>query len=303
MTSETLAKGKEYLEKAIEIDPDYALAYAGMAEFYFGSSFWGFMHPEVALPNIKAAAMEALNRDDMLAEAHAMLGISKGIGDFDWPGAEREYRRAVELNPASPAVRYYYGFWFLRPVGRVDEALAQVKRAMELDPLSSLYNTIVAYLYYASGQYDFALAQYQRAIDLDPAWYPAHWLLAMTYQHLKKVEEGLLEAQKACELSGRNAITLGILGLGYGLVGRDGEARAVLEELTAQSRTAYVPSYAMAAVCRGLGEMEHALAWLEKGVEKRDMIVVTGLKTDPRYIALHSYPRYHALLRKMNLET
>ena len=117
MTPESLAKGKEYLEQAIALDPDYALAYAGMAEYYFVSAFWGFMDPKEALPRIKSAAMEALSRDDTLAEAHAVLGVAKGIGDFDWVGAEQEFRRALELNPASPIVRYYYGFYCLRPIG------------------------------------------------------------------------------------------------------------------------------------------------------------------------------------------
>jgi tetratricopeptide (TPR) repeat protein len=184
----------------------------------------------------------------------------------------------------------------------VDEALSQLKGAVKLDPLSALYNTVAGYLYYLRGEYDLAIAQYQRAMDLDPAWYLPHLLLAIMYEHIKKLEEGISEAQKACELSGDNTFALGILGLGYGLAGRSSEARTVLEELTAQRHTAYVPPYAIAAVCKGLGEMEQALEWLEKGIEERDMILVAHLKSDPRYIVLQGQPRYHALLRKMNME-
>jgi len=120
---------------------------------------------------------------------------------------------------------------------------------------------------------------------------------------MERVEEGIFEAQKACELSGRNALALGILGLAYGLAGRGSEARAILEELTTRRRKSYVPPWAMAAICRGLGEVEQALEWLEKGLEERDVIEVTGLKTDPRYFNFRGHPRYQALLRKMNLET
>ena len=116
------------------------------------------------------------------------------------------------------------------------------------------------------------------------------------------IDEAIAEAQKACELSGRNALTLGILGLAYGLAGRRGDAQALLEELTTQRRTTYVPPFAMAAVYRGLGEVDQALEWLEKGVEERDMLVVSGLKSEPGYIPLRGHPRYQALLRKMNLE-
>jgi serine/threonine-protein kinase len=294
MTPESLTKGKEYLEQAIALDPNYALAYAGMAEFYFVDAFWGFLDPKDALPKSKLAAVEAVSRDDTLAEAYATLGVARGTCDFDWVGAEGEFQRALELNPASPIVRYYYGFRFLRPVGRLDEALSQLQRAVELDPLSALYNALLEYLYFARGQYDQAIAQYRRAMDLDPGWYVPHWLLAIGYEHLRRLEEAIAEAQKACELSGRNAATLGILGLAYGLVGRHGDARALLEELMARRGTTYVQPFAIAAVYRGLGEVDPALEWLEKGVDERDMITVGGLKLEPRYIIMRGHPRYQA---------
>jgi serine/threonine protein kinase/tetratricopeptide (TPR) repeat protein len=301
-TQESLPKGKEYLAQAIALDPNYALAYAGMAEYYFFSAFWGFMEPREALPKAKSAAMEALRLDDTLAEAHATLGVARGIGDFDWTGAEREFHRALELNPASPIVRYHYGLWFLRSIGRLDEALSQLRRAVELDPLSALYNSLLAHLYHVSGQDDNAIVQHQRAIDLDPGWYFPHWLLAIAYAHMGRLDEEIAEAQKACELSGRNAPTLGILGMAYGLAGLRNEAQAVLEELITQGRTTYVPPAALAAVYRGLGEVDQALEWLEKGVEERDMFAVGGFKCEPRYILLRGHPRYQALLRKMNLQ-
>jgi eukaryotic-like serine/threonine-protein kinase len=303
MTPESLAKGREYLEQAIALDPDYALAHAGMAEFSFVSSLWGFRHPKEDLLETKSAAMEALRLDDTLAEAHSMLGVVLGTFDFNWSDAERELRRALELNPASPIVRYNYGFWLLRPMGRPDEALAQLQRAVDLDPLSPNYNAWLGVLYNAKGQHELAIAQYRRAIELDPSLWRPHWLLAMAYGRTRGFEDAITEAQQACELSGGNAPTLGTLGMAYGLAGRRDEARAVLEELITTRRTTYVPPFAMTLVHLGLGELDQALDWLEKGVEERDVLVVSIVKSEPQLLApLHGRPRFQALLRKMNLE-
>jgi serine/threonine-protein kinase len=302
MTPESLAKGNEYFEQAIVLDPDYALAYSGMAEYYFFSGFWGFKDPKEILPKIKWAAVETLSRDDTLPDGHVALGLAKGFGDFDWRGAEREFRRALELNPASARLSYHYGFSCLRPMGRLDEASSQLQRAVELDPLSPLCNACLAYLSYARGEHDLAIAQQLRAIDLDPGWYLPHWLLAIAYVHMGRHDEAIAVAQKACELSGRSAAMLGYLGLAYGRAGRSSDARAVLEELTTKRGTAYVPPWAMAAIYRGLGEVDRALDSVEKGVEERDMILVSALKSEPGYIPFHGHPRYQALLRKMNLE-
>ena len=301
MTPESLAKGRGYLEQAIALDSNYPLAYAGVADYYVTSAFWGLMDPQEALPKARTAALDALRRDDALADAHSILGAVLGTADFDWAGAEREFLRALELNPASPIVHYIYGFMFLRPVGRSDEALSQVRRAMELDPLSALYNTALGYLYYAAGQDDLAIAQQKCAMDLDPGWFLPHWILSIAHTARGRFEDAIATAQRACELSGRSAMNRGILGLAYGLAGRRSDARTLLDELKSERRTSYVPPYAIAAVHRGLGEVEQALEWLERGVEERDLMTVCGLKSEPRYIPLRGDPRYQAMLRKMNL--
>jgi len=301
-TPDSLAIGKTYLDQAIALDPDYALAYISVADYYFFSSMWGFMIPSDALARARSAAMEALSRDDTLADGHVLLGTAAAIVNFDWTGAEQEFRRALELNPASPIAHAYYGFYVLRPTGRLDEALSQLRLAVELDPLSSIWHSLLAYWYHVRGQYELAIPQFQHAIELDPAWYVSHWLLAIAYESMGRIDEAIASAQTACELSGRNAMTLGILGLGYALAGRPDEARALLDELTTRRSTTYVPAFALAAICRGLGDAGGALDWLETAVEERDIIVVTGLKTEPRYIPLRAHPRYLALMRKMNLE-
>jgi serine/threonine-protein kinase len=273
-----------------------------MAEHRFFSMIWGFMDPRQALLETRSAAMEALRRDDTLAEAHCMLGVVLGNSDFDWAGAEREFRRALELNPASPMVRYSYGFWCLRPTGRLDEASFQMQQAVELDPLSPNYNAWLGHVYDIQGQSDLAIAQHRRAIELDPSLWRPHWLLGIAYANATRFEDAIAEAQEACELSGRNAPTLGILGMVYGLADRPSEARALLDELTTRARTTHVPPFAMAMACLGLGEADQTLDWLEKGVEERDVLVVSIVKSGPQLAPLHGHPRYQALLRKMNLE-
>ena len=302
LTQESLARGKEYLEQAIALDANYALAYTGMAEYYWASAFWGFMVGSEAVRRAKSAALAALKLDDTLAEAHAQLGVARGIGDFDWVGAEQEFRRALELNPASPIVHYYYGLHCLRPMGRLDEELSEARRVVELDPLSARYTANLGYVYDVMGQHDLAIAQHRRAMDLDPSMYMPHSLLAGAYGHMGRFEEATAEAQKACELSGRNARTLGLLAWAYGQAGRRGGARALLKELTTRHRTTYVPPFAMAAAYVGLGKVDQVLEWLEKGIEERDLMIVCSLKYEQVNAPPDAHPRYEALLRKMNLQ-
>jgi len=187
-------------------------------------------------------------------------------------------------------------------MGRLDEALSQMQRAVELDPLSAAASSTLAYLHYARGEHDLAIAQYRRAMELDSGWYFPHYLLAATHTHMGNLQEALAEAQTAYELSGHNAIILGLLGYMYGLAGRHSEARALLDDLIAQGRTTYVSTYAVASIYFGLGEEEQAFDWYEKAVEERDLNPVCALKTEPLYMRYYGHPRYHALLRKMNLE-
>lgn len=302
VTPESLAKGKEYLEQAIALDPNYALPYTGLAEYFWASASWGFMIGSEAVRRAETAALEALKLDDTLAEAHAQLGVTKADGNFDWVGAEREFQRALELNPASPIVHYYYGRHCLRPMRRLDEELREARRAVELDPLSARYNANLGYVYDVAGQHNLAIAQQWRAMDLDPSMYMPHYGLALAYGHTGRFEEATTEAEKACELSGRNAHTLGLLAWAFGRAGRQGEAQAILEEIVAQRRTSYAPASAMVLAYSGLGELGQVFEWLEKAIEERDlMIACCFLAFEPFYAPLREQPRYQGLLRKMNL--
>jgi serine/threonine protein kinase/Flp pilus assembly protein TadD len=306
MTHEGRTTGRRYCEQAVALDPGYAPARVVLAESYIWSAFWGSMDPRDAFAGAKSAALEALRLDDTIADAHSALGTVLGSGEFDWPGAEREFRRAVELSPSAAVVRYDYAWcyamWFLYPLGRVEEALNEMKRALDLDPLDPFYNSVLGYLLHSMGQMEAAMAQLQRAIDLDPAFFLSYWFLSGIYAHMGRLDEAITVAEKANRLSGRHALTLGLLGSCYGQAGRVSEARQILEELTARRGMAYVPPTALSWAHAGVGELDKSLEWVAKGIEERDPTVVTALKSAPRLGRLRSHPAYPALLRKMNLE-
>jgi len=293
---------RRYCEQAIALDPNYTPAYVVLSEYYMGSAYWGFTNPRESLPKAKAAALEALRLDDTIAETHSALGVVLGIGEFDWQGAECEFRRALELNPSSAVARYYYGHWFLLPLGRVEQALTEDLRALEIDPLDPFFNSQVGYLLHASRQFEPAVAQLQHAIDLDPTFFESYWLLSITYALTGRIDEAIAAAEKANELSRGIARTLGLLGRAYGLAGRTAEARQLLEVLEIRCRSSYVPPSSIAMIHRGLGDLEKALEWWVRGVEEHDLLLVTSLKAEPGYDSLRSHPTYQDLLRKMNME-
>jgi serine/threonine-protein kinase len=273
-----------------------------LAESYWTSTYWGFTNPREALPRAKSAALEALRLDDAIAEAHSALGLVLGAFEFDWKEAEREFSRALQLNPSSAIARYYYAMWFLRALGRLEQALTEMARALELNPLDPFFISLWGYLLHVTRQFEQAIAQQRRAIGLNPAFFLPYWMLSITYAVNGRVDEAIAAAEKANELSGRNSMTLGMLGRVYGLAGRSAEARQLLEELKARRRLTYVPPSSIAFIHRGLGEMDEAMEWMARGVEERDQNAVVALMTEPGYDSVRSQPAFQALLRKMNIE-
>jgi tetratricopeptide (TPR) repeat protein len=306
MTPEGREAGRRYCEQAIALDPNYALAHVMLAESYFWSAFWGSTDPREAFSRAKSAALEALRLDDTIADAHSALGTVLGSGEFDWSGAEREFRRALELSPCAAAVRYdfawCYAMWFLLPLGRAEEATSEMKRALELDPLDPFYNALLGCLYFLQRQFELAVPQLKHAIELDQNFFFSYWFLAIAYGLSGRVDEAIAAAEKANELSGGTPMTLGALGRVYGIAHRTTEARKLLEELIEQRRVAFVPATAIATIYGGLGELEKILEWVARAVEERDPVTVTSLKVSPHYDRLRSHPGFQALLRKMNLE-
>ncbi len=294
VTEEGLWKSINYFQQAIGKDPDYALAYAGLAQSY---NFLGqLLPPREIMPKARAAVTKALELDDTLAEAHTQLAIIKRA-DWDWAGAEKEYHRALELNPNNAELRVSYA-QFLNTVGRHQEALAEVKRAQQLDPLSLHISANVVERFRILGQYDQALEASQVALELAPNFWLTHHILGYVYLGKEMNEEAIAVFQKAVGI-GHYDWPLASLGYTYGLTGRKREALRILSQLKELSKQRYISPVWIAHTYVGLGQKDQALQLLQEAYETRELeaywLVVPGF-FDP----LHSDPRFQDLLRRMN---
>ncbi len=251
------------------------------------------------MPKAKAAATKALEIDDTLAEAHAALALVRERFDWDRSDAERECRRAIELNPNYATAHQRYGLNLLWR-GQFDEAAAEIKRAQELDPLSLILNTNVGEVFYFSRQYDRAIEQYRRALELDSSFFWAHERLGRAYAQKRMYEEAIAEFQKAITLAGAGPVMSGGLGYSYAVSGRRAEAQKLLDELKQLSKQHYVWPYDIATIYAGLGENEQAFKWFEKAYEERSGWVIY-LKVEPMFDSLRSDPRFQDLMRRVGL--
>ena len=300
LTPEGLAKSKQYYEQAIALDPTYALAWQGLAGFYNLLGTAGIMPPKAANAQAEQATRKALQVDDQLAEAHAMMGVLRA-SEFDWKGAELEFSRAMNLHPESEDVLIWYDFHYLDPMRRVDEAVEAFLRAAERDPLSPILQSRLGYNYLLKREWDRAIEHCRNALELDPqSW--AHMLLGACSFHMGKHDDAVRAMETLALVTGRSAFALGGLGWVYALTGQTGEALKLLEELRECAQKQYVPSWSFAAIYLGLGEMDKAFDWFEKAAEEREPLML-HFHVHPNYDPLHAHPRYKALLRKMNLET
>ena len=297
-TEEGLNKGIEYFQQAIAKNPTYALAYAGLADCYTMLANFGFVPPNKAYPKAKEAALKALETDDSVAEAHTSLGFIKMAYDWDWTGGEREFQRAIELNPSSVTAHQLYGL-ALAAEGRFEEAIKELKRALELDPLSPSNNSALGTGFLCAQQYDQAIEQERKALDLDANFLPAHLFLGWSYVQKSMYKEGIAELEKAMAISPGNTLLLSGLGYAYAAAGRKLEAQKVLDQLNDLAKQKYVPAMYRAWTYAGLGEKDKAFEWLEKGYEDRSIL---SIKAYGVLAPLHSDPRWADLLRRMNLQ-
>ena len=289
-TADVLKKGIQYFTQATEKDPGYAQAWAGLADCYSLLSYYSLTSPQEAFPKAKAAAQQALTIDDSLAEAHTSLALALMAYDRDGAAAEREYQRALVLNPNYPTAHQWYAE-YLTAQGRFDEALAEINRARELDPLSLITNSIEGFVYYYARRYDQSAAQLQKLLELDADFWPARWFLGWTLSAQGNHQQALAELERARQLSGNNTGVIAELGRAYAVAGRREEARRTLQELLAQAKTGYVTPYSIAAIYVGLGEHDEALTWLRKAETERAW-EYTYLKVDPKFDALRAHPGY-----------
>ena len=298
-TVDALKKSIEYFNQAIDKDPGFALAYAGLADSYVVPA--NRLPPREAMPKAKAAATRALELDDTLAEAHASLGRVLATYDWDWQGAEREYKRALELNPAYAVAHQWYG-GYLGVMGRSDEAIAERKRAVELEPLSPIINFEWGLAFYYARDYDHAIEQFQKTLELDQNFPSAHNFLPAAYEQKGMYNEALAEFKKAIPLTGKSEWTLSKAGLGhlYAVTGKKSEARTLLNELKQASKQEYIPGSSIAFIYAGLGEKDQAFLWLDKGYEQRSF-QMQWINLDPRWDTLRSDPRFGDLMGRMGV--
>jgi TolB-like protein len=297
-TEEGVKKGIQYFQQAIEKDPGYALAYAGLADSYVVLGNLGLMAPKEAYPRAKAAAFKALEMDETLAEAHASLGMARSEYDWDWVGAEKEWKRAIELNPGYATAHQWYA-QYLTSMGRHNEAIAEAKRAQELDPLSLIINAIGGSVFACARRYDEAIAQCRRTLELNAGFYMAHLYLGFAYEQEKLYAEAISEYQKAIALEQGNPTVAAYLARGYAAAGKRTEALKTFSQLRDLSKRRYVSSYTMALTYAALGDNDQAFACLEKAYEDRSGALLY-VKVDPRVDSLRSDPRFQDLLRRMN---
>ncbi len=294
-----LKKGIEFFQQALEKDPHYALAYVGLADSYLLLEEYFGTPASETYPKAKAYAEAALRIDDTLAEAHTSLaGTDQRL--WQWREAEREYRRAISLNPNYPTAHQWYGSYLVAQ-GRLDEAIAEYQRAQEADPLSPIIGANNAKTWLRKGDLSAAIEQANKAIALAPNFPEAHRMLGMTWLRQRRDEAALAELQQAAELSGRVSLYLSSLGYGYALAGKRREARAILKEMEERHARREALGLDVAAVYAGFGDPDQAFAWLEKDFQARSGALMFIVQ-EPRFDALRSDPRYAGLLRRMGLE-
>ena len=299
-TEDGLTKALEQFTKALEIDKDYAAAYAAIANYYAILPFYTQLSPAEVFPKARAAAQRSLELDEDLAEAHASLAYIHAYYEWDWTAAEREFRRAIALSPNYADAHFSYSR-FLAAAGRLEEAIEEIRRAQELDPRSLLLKANTALLSYFGGRYDDALRELARVRDLDPNFPVAQWGIGLAYEQKGMFSEAIAAIEKATSLS-KSLNFQSSLGHAYALSGKREKAQAILDMLAERSKRGYVPSYYFALIHAGLGEKDRAFEWLERAYQERST-VLAYLQLDPRLASLRSDPRFFSLLRRIGVSS
>lgn len=296
LTPPEIQKGISYFQQAIQIDPNYALAYAGLADAYRSLVLSAEMLPTEFLPKAKVAAQKGIEIDETLAEAHTSLAITIFWYDWNWNEAENQYKRALELNPNSDTHLFYAHL--LSNTGRSAEALVEIRRARELDPYSPFINTLEGQFLIYAGKPDEALARLREAFELAPDFWFPHVFAASAYIDKGMFPEAIAEARRAKELSSVQTISVAFEGYALAKLGKRDEARAALSGLLKLSQERFVPPYHIALIYNALGDDDEALAWLKRGFEQRDP-KMTFLKVEPKWNNLREDPRFQDLLRRV----
>ena len=297
-----VANAKTYFEQALARDPHFALAYDGLAEYIFWAGFVGLISPKEACAEGLWAALRALEIDNTLAETHALLGQFRKVLNYNWSEVQREMALARQLNPNSLLVRFRYAISALMPIGRLDEAAAELETVLELDPLNLEARRWLGLMHWWRRDYDRAIEQAQLVLAVDLNYPTGHVLIGVTRCAQGKFDEGIPELRKGVELSNRAPVWLGWLGLGVAQSGDVAEAHTLLAQLHSAADQTYIPASCFAWIHLGLGELDEAFAWMNRAIDQRDPMM-TPIRSYPFFDPIRSDSRFAVLLRKMNLES
>lgn len=300
-TQKSIQQSIKFFQKSLEIDAGCALAYTGLADAYSLLGNYGFLQPYEAFPKAKEYSIKALEIDETLAEAHAQLGLIKMNWDWDWTGAEKAYKRAIELNPGYSLVYFFYA-GYLTAIGQFDKSIETMKKSVELDPLSITTNCFLGVNLYFARRYDEAILILQKNLEIDHDHADTLWFLGLAYEQKKMYQEAITEFKRSIRFSKDMTANIASLGHAYALSGKRSEALKILDNLLELSGQKYVSSYEIAVVYTGLGEQDQALTWFDKAFKQRDGWLAFWIKADPRLDSLHSDPRFISILKKMGLE-
>jgi eukaryotic-like serine/threonine-protein kinase len=298
VTKPDLHKAIGYFQQAIDADPAYAAAWAGLAQCYNSLGYYSIESPAAAFPHARAADLRALELDSTLAEAHGALAYNEFFYGWDFAGAEREFRRALELDPKGFRGHHGYGL-FLTAMNRIDDAVSELKRAQELDPLSTINNAAIARPYYNARRYPEAIAQSRKTLELDSTFHRAHYWLGLSYEQLSRLTDAIRELEYTVAQS-PISLYQGALGHAYAVAGQRTKALRVLDELQARSDSSYVSPFDIATIYAGLGDRAKTLEYLEKAYQGRVPYLVY-LAVDPHFDDFRADPRFRELVHRIGL--
>lgn len=289
----------EYFKQAIALDPNFALAYSALADSYNGMTAYPYMAPKQAVPLAKAAAHRAIQIDSTLAGPHAALANSLACFDWNWKEAEREFQRAIEINPNDAGTHWRYGMFYLMPVGRHEEAIAEGTRSLELEPLDLNHGANLSGLYFYAGRYDEALHHAAQVHGLDANFIVGRWALSQVYIQKGMYAEAIELNEKALQTDPTNPVFLRFAGIAYAKAGRRQDAEKIIERFREIAKTQYVMSYHLALIYSALGDKDKAIAELETAFNEHDYLL-PRIKVEPFLDPLRNDPRFIDIVRRLN---